>query len=77
MHDDSNLVYRNRLGFSWFDGPPLPPEYNTVSLTVQELAGRLEEVARELHMAYLNPPTRLDNIVVALNLLDVLQAELD
>ncbi len=69
-------VYRSRMGFSWF-GTSLPPERNRVSLTVVKLAERLEEVARELHVAYQNSETRLDNIVGALELLDVLQAQID
>ena len=73
---DEGLEYASRMGFSWFQGP-MPPAQNTVSLTVQELAERLEEVARELHMAHLNPPTRADNIIIALTLLDILQAEID
>lgn len=70
------MKYRSRMGLSWFEGP-MPPEQDTVSLPVQKLAKRLEEVARELHMAYRNPATRIDNIVVALTLLDILQAEID
>ncbi len=75
-HGDPGLIYRTRLGFSWFSGP-LPPADNVVELALDALAARLEEIARELRMAYQNPQTRTDNIIVALNLLDVLQAELD
>jgi hypothetical protein len=76
MTHDPDLEYAARMGFSWFGGT-LPPERNKVSLTVLQLAERLEEVARELHMAYQNTETRIDNILVALTLLDILQAEID
>jgi hypothetical protein len=76
MNYDSDLECHDHMGLSWRESP-FPPEQNAVSLTVQELAGRLDEIARELHMAYQNPPTGTDNIVLALYLLDILQAELD
>lgn len=76
MSHDPDLVYRSRMGFSWYEGAR-PAKKIRVSLGVLELAGRLEEVARELHMAYQNSETRIDNIVVALHLLDILQAEIE
>lgn len=64
-HDDASIEYRERLDLSWFDGPE-PPGENTVSLTLQDPAGRLEETALELHTAHHAPETAAGNILVAL-----------
>ncbi len=76
MIHDPDLEYGSRMGFSGYESP-LPPGNQKVPFTVYELGERLEEVARELHLAFRNTETRIDNILVALNLLDILQAEID
>ena len=75
-NDDTNMEYRTRLGPSWLDSRH-PPEQHAVSLSVQGLAERLEEIALELHAAHHCPETTERNILVALHLLDVLQAEIE